>query len=269
MKGDWIKIHRSLSDGKKIRNFWFREKFTWGQAWIDLLLNAQHSPSSFWTPDKKEIKLKRGQIGMSQLTMAKRWRWSRGKVGRYLVWLKNERMIEQAIEQSTTVITICNYSEYQDKKIEREHKTGQPAGHPTGHPTDTQQDTYKNDKKEKKEKKENIMLTVGRPRVSRMHKKIKTGSGDEMDEIGNLGQRLLALLNRKTGKNFEFTRNGKLTAGGNILMARLADYAADEIATVIGVKCEEWMGTEFEKYLRPATLFNKTKFESYLAQCAN
>ena len=50
------------------------------------------------------------------------------------------------------------------------------------------------------------------------------------------------------------------------IRARLRDgYTKDDFFTVIDKKSAEWIGTEQEKYLRPATLFG-TKFESYLNQ---
>ena len=39
----------------------------------------------------------------------------------------------------------------------------------------------------------------------------------------------------------------------------------EDFQRVIDNKCADWKGTEWEKYLRPATLFG-TKFESYLNQ---
>lgn len=46
--------------------------------------------------------------------------------------------------------------------------------------------------------------------------------------------------------------------------ARIRDgYVLQDFYTVIDKKASEWIGTEFEKYLRPKTLFG-TKFESYL-----
>lgn len=48
------------------------------------------------------------------------------------------------------------------------------------------------------------------------------------------------------------------------LKARLKDYSVDEIKAVIDYKAKEWMGKDMQKFLRPQTLFNKTKFEGYL-----
>ncbi len=46
--------------------------------------------------------------------------------------------------------------------------------------------------------------------------------------------------------------------------ARLAEgYTVDDFKTVIDKKCTEWIGTDWEKFLRPSTLFG-TKFEQYL-----
>lgn len=46
--------------------------------------------------------------------------------------------------------------------------------------------------------------------------------------------------------------------------ARLAEgFTVDDFKTVIDKKCTEWIGTEWEKFLRPSTLFG-TKFEQYL-----
>ena len=35
---------------------------------------------------------------------------------------------------------------------------------------------------------------------------------------------------------------------------------------IIDKKVFKWKGTDWEQYLRPSTLFNKTKFEEYLSE---
>tara|TARA_X000001382_G_scaffold101953_2_gene76656 strand:- start:182 stop:832 length:651 start_codon:yes stop_codon:yes gene_type:complete len=40
----------------------------------------------------------------------------------------------------------------------------------------------------------------------------------------------------------------------------------DDFKHVINVKSSQWIGTDFEKFLRPSTLFNATKFQEYLAE---
>ena len=49
------------------------------------------------------------------------------------------------------------------------------------------------------------------------------------------------------------------------ISARLKEgFSVEDCKTVIDKKCEDWMGTEYEQYLRPKTLFSPEKFEGYL-----
>ena len=120
------------------------EPFTRAQAWIDLIGNANHKDGSFLIRGNI-IKLKRGQLGWSEITMAERWTWSRNKVRRFLKWLETEQQIEQQkLFKLTTIITICNYDKYQndtaDDTTERQQK-------------DNRRYTNKNDKNDKNVKK--------------------------------------------------------------------------------------------------------------------
>ncbi len=109
----WVKIHRALSD----HDLWLAEPFTYGQAWVDLVLNANHSPGSFMVK-RQRVALERGQLGWSEITMTKRWQWSRGKVRRFLKRLESDAMIKQEAGHLTSVVTICNYDDYQSKHKE-------------------------------------------------------------------------------------------------------------------------------------------------------
>lgn len=67
-------------------------------------------------------------------------------------------------------------------------------------------------------------------------------------------------LNKKAGK--QFRASNKTTQ--QHINARLAEgFKVEDFKTVIDKKAAEWLGTEWEQYLRPTTLFG-TKFESYL-----
>jgi len=62
------------------------------------------------------VDLGRGQLGYSQVTLAKRWRWSRGKVRRYLTALETAGDIVQQKNSVTSVITIIKYDQWQPPK---------------------------------------------------------------------------------------------------------------------------------------------------------
>ena len=69
-------------------------------------------------------------------------------------------------------------------------------------------------------------------------------------------------LNDKTEKSFRNTN-----ASAKFIVARLReDYSLEDFKQVIDVKCSQWLNTDFDKFLRPSTLFNATKFQEYLAE---
>lgn len=50
-----------------------------------------------------------------------------------------------------------------------------------------------------------------------------------------------------------------------LITTRLKEgYSVDDLKRVVSYKCDEWMGTDMQKYLRPETLFRLSKFEGYL-----
>ena len=70
---------------------------------------------------------------------------------------------------------------------------------------------------------------------------------------------ILNFLNDKAGKAFK-----PVEANIKFIRARLAEgYEIKAFRQVVAKKCREWKGTDQEKYLRPETLFNQTKFASY------
>lgn len=67
-------------------------------------------------------------------------------------------------------------------------------------------------------------------------------------------------LNQKAGTKYKATSKKTQTC----IHARLEEgFTEDDFIVVIDKKCADWLGTEWEKFLRPETLFG-TKFESYL-----
>lgn len=141
MSEGYCKIHRQLFDNE----IWLLEPFTRGQAWIDLFANANFKDSSFFIRGN-EIKIKRGQIGWSEVTMAKRWMWGRNKVRGFLAWLENRGQIrQQKIYKLTTIIDIINYDKYQSEQQTIQQKDNRKTT------DDTQLINDNNVKNEKKE----------------------------------------------------------------------------------------------------------------------
>lgn len=143
MSTGWIKIYREIEEW----SLWFDESFTYGQAWIDLLLLANHKDGTV-NIRGNIIPVKRGQVCRSEEYLAKRWRWSRNKLRRYLRMLKMRQQIEQQKTIAISLITIINYSKYQENDTTDETTEGTTERRQK----DDRRYTYKNDKKKKNEK---------------------------------------------------------------------------------------------------------------------
>ena len=71
---------------------------------------------------------------------------------------------------------------------------------------------------------------------------------------------IIDYLNQKAGTNYKASTKKTKAC----IHARFEEgFTQDDFITVIDKKCDDWLGTDFEQYLRPETLFG-TKFESYL-----
>lgn len=127
VKSGWIKLHRGLQD------HWLWDcEFSYAQAWIDLLLGAGHKPTKIMIKGQV-IELKRGQQSRSEVTLSKQWRWSRGKVRRFLNQCLNDGMIEVEAGHLTSIISICNYDSFQGCDTADGTPSDTPSGTPNEH----------------------------------------------------------------------------------------------------------------------------------------
>lgn len=78
-----------------------------------------------------------------------------------------------------------------------------------------------------------------------------------------VAREVLAYLNQKTGRAYR-----PVAANLNLITARIRDGTSLEaLKTVIDVKTGQWLDDpKMADYLRPSTLFNRTKYEQYLGQ---
>ena len=80
------------------------------------------------------------------------------------------------------------------------------------------------------------------------------------EKDNNIYSLVIDYLNSKA--NTKFRASTKNTQ--SYINARVREgYKLEDFIIVIDTKCSNWLGTEWERYLRPATLFG-TKFENYL-----
>lgn len=146
MNEGWVKIYRSLTD----HWVWQDKPFSKGQAWMDLLLMVNHSEKKVLIDGKLE-NVERGQTVTSIRKLCDQWGWSNTKVKNFLKMLENDSMIHVKSDTKKTVITIVNYSVYQDSENEKTTLKRQSNDTET-----SQKHTNKNEKNDKNEKNNNI-----------------------------------------------------------------------------------------------------------------
>lgn len=148
----WIKLHR------KIQEHWL---FSFNEpdkalAFIDLVLSASFDDGTVMIKGRTYT-VKRGQFLVAQTTLQKRWKWSQNKVKRFLNLLKNERMVDVETDERTSIITICNYLDYQSVERAGERADERPSERTVERATKEQSNDIKRSKElqEGKEVKKN------------------------------------------------------------------------------------------------------------------
>lgn len=128
MKTGWIKLHRQIQDCP----LWYSEPFTKGQAWIDLLMNANHEDGKIFF-DNQFIEIKRGQYMTSIRKLSVNWKWSVGKTKRFIERLSDENMLNIECLKNGTLLTLVNYDVFQGER----NTNGTPIDTPTEHQRNT------------------------------------------------------------------------------------------------------------------------------------
>ncbi len=117
MDTGWIRLHRKIRDN----SLWPKNRrFTALEAWLDVLMSANHAPAKTLLGITTPVPVKRGQFITSQVGLAERWKWNRRTVTRFLSMLKKDEMLDIETKKGGdigfTLITIQNYNTYQDKE---------------------------------------------------------------------------------------------------------------------------------------------------------
>jgi len=192
---------------RKIRDnpIWQDKPFTKGQAWVDMLLQANHKDVKVLY--KQQIyDVKRGQFIRTERDLAADWGWSRSKVTRVLDLFKKCSMIVTKPAPRANLITILNYDELQTLRTNNEPRLNQDRTK-----SEPRVNLNKNDKNEKNEKNEKNKEKIYKKEIS--SKKLKTAfaehvfmTQEEMDSLNNKygearSKRMIETLDNYIGAN--------------------------------------------------------------------
>jgi hypothetical protein len=119
---NWFAVDRSIWDYDLFAG---GEPYSRREAWLWLISEAA------WKPYKRRIHrkafdLRRGQLVASLRFLAGEWGWSEPKVRRFLGLLKDQTLIDAATDAGVSVLTICNYDQYQFVSLDSDAASDAP-----------------------------------------------------------------------------------------------------------------------------------------------
>ena len=117
---NWISINRKIQQNW----LWEDKPFSKGQAWIDILLMVNHKDNKIFFREEV-IEVRRSERVTSQIKLAERWGWSRGKVKHFLNMLEKEQMLIIKTDKRKTVLKVVNYNNYQQNNNSKKQQIEQ------------------------------------------------------------------------------------------------------------------------------------------------
>ncbi len=196
---------------------------------LHLLLKANHEGERW-----KGREIERGQCVVGRHKLAEETGLSERQIRTALDKLKNTGEIRTESTNKFTLITVVNYALYQAYDIDERPTNDQQMTN--NRPTSDQQATTNKNVKNIKNKKNERNIC-------------------DADEV-------IDHLNTRTGSSYRHSDSAR-----KHILGRLNEgFTVQDCKDVIDKKCVDWMGTDYEKFLVPDTLFRPSNFEKYLNQ---
>ena len=105
----WISLYRQITDSW----LWEDKPFSYGQAWIDMLLTANHEDNDILF-EGEVINIPRGTFHTSILKLTYKYGWNRKKTTKFIDLLEKQKMVTTKRTTHGTTVTIVNYDKFQN-----------------------------------------------------------------------------------------------------------------------------------------------------------
>lgn len=156
-KNGWVKIHRRILQWE-----WYGDTNTF-RVFIHLLLSANHKKKRW-----KGIIIQRGQLVTSVAKLSVKLNLSSKQIRTAIKHLKETNEVATKATNKYTLITLLNYSKFQNTETEKGKQKGNQEG--------TQGATNKNDKKYKKYKESSLLMQKSQKKLPGVPENIQTPS---------------------------------------------------------------------------------------------
>lgn len=241
----YIRLHRQIQD------CWiWEDKFSRGQAWVDLLLYANHRDKK--VPMRNEIiTVKRGQFLTSIRKLAERWGWHRNTVSNFLKLLEKDNMVCIEVSTQYTLITIVNYDIYQyseNEDVPLNVPQGVPESVPPTVPRSSTTNKYINENNDNKD----INIPPLYPPIGEKEKGKKTSAKEmaisfkKMIDDTELSDGLKTKLHEWIDYKVEIKHPYKTERGMNQFINQVANYTLEYSDTEIIEVINKTMASEYQ-----------------------
>jgi len=223
MDRGWIKLYRKIQDNP----LWEDKPFSKGQAWIDIMLMANHSDKDRLVGSQTE-NIKRGCLIVSEKKLMERWGWSKNKVRGFLNYLENENMIKKNTSPKRTGLNLVNYSIYQDMQTTNEPQMNyeRTANGPKQEDKELYNINNIQNGEEIKERQEEYTLTVSNETVCQTDVRRIVEAWNELESYGI---KPISRLSRGSQRHAR-------------LLARIKQYSVEDVLSAIDrIKTSEFL----------------------------
>jgi hypothetical protein len=137
-------------DRKLFNHFLWTENRVWSkfEAWIDLIQLVSYTENNDKIINGVLVTWGRGEFPVSYSFLSQRWNWSAQRTRGYMQLLKSNKQINTRTTSVATILTLCNYDQYNPKQQADKIKT-------TGKTTSGQQADDKRTAGNKEDKEDN------------------------------------------------------------------------------------------------------------------
>lgn len=148
MEQGWVSLHRQIRD----HWLWEDKPFSKGQAWVDMILRANHEERKVCF-ENSIVEIPVGGFLSSETALAEAWGWSRKKTHSFIDVLTKDGMLGTKRSGKGTVFFLINYSNFSIHGTEKE-----PEKNRTGTDEEPMRNTNNNYNNYNNENKERIVL---------------------------------------------------------------------------------------------------------------
>ena len=149
MSKGWVSLYRKTLDNPILKT---SKKFSTFEAWVWLLLNANHKERKV-VMGTSIYKVKKGAMITSMRKLCKVFGWGNSRLRTFLILLQKDDMIVVKTNHSLTQITLLNYELLQDNKSVTNQKQDTNKSLPNTN------NNVNNENKERRESKFNIRVS--------------------------------------------------------------------------------------------------------------